>query len=83
MVLLKTGSPILADLISRHFHTVNDRMGGKAIKSIVDWLTRKAHHRNTSVICITQNVFDGAVQHHIISLKAHYLVLFKNPEDHV
>lgn len=56
-------------------------MGGKAIESIVDWFTRKAHRRNTSVIYITQNVFDWAAQHRTISLNVHYLVLFKNPRD--
>jgi hypothetical protein len=56
-------------------------MGGKAIESIVDWFTRKAHHRNTSVIYITQNLFDRAPQYRTISLNAHYLVLFKNPRD--
>lgn len=56
-------------------------IGGRAIESIVDWFTRKAHHRNTSVIYITQNVFDRAAQHRTISLNAHYLVLLKNPRD--
>ena len=37
-------------------------MGGKAIQSIVDWFTRKGYHRNTSVIYITQNIFDRAPQ---------------------
>lgn len=47
----------------------------------MDWFTRKAHHRNTSVIYITQNIFDRAPQNRTISLNAHYLVLFKNPCD--
>ena len=71
---------IVADLSTRHL-LIFDMMGGKAIESIVDWFTRKAHHRNTSVIYITQNLFDRAVQHRTISLNAHYLVLFKNPRD--
>ena len=40
----------------------------------MDWFTRKAHHRNTSVIYITQNIFDRAPQ----NLRT---VLFKNPCD--
>ena len=72
---------LVADLGTRHLLIFDDMMGGKAIESIVDWFTRKAHHRNTSVIYITQNLFDRAVQHRTISLNAHYLVLFKNPRD--
>lgn len=72
---------LVADLNTRHLLIFDDMMGGKAIESIVDWFTRKAHHRNTSVIYITQNVFDRAAQHRTISLNAHYLVLFKNPRD--
>jgi hypothetical protein len=45
----------------------------------VDWFMRKAHHPNSSVIYITQNLFDRAAQHRTISLNAYYLVLFKNP----
>ena len=37
---------------TRHLLIFDDMMG-KAIQSIVDWFTRKAHHRNTSVIYIT------------------------------
>ena len=72
---------LVADLSTRHLLIFDDMMGGKAIESIVDWFTRKAHHRNTSVIYITQNLFDRAAQHRTISLNAHYLVLFKNPRD--
>lgn len=54
---------LMADLNNRHLLIFDDMMGRKAIESIVDWFTRIAHHRNTSVIYITQNVFDRAVQH--------------------
>ncbi|XP_061184442.1 putative inhibitor of apoptosis [Saccostrea echinata] len=72
---------LVANLTIPHLLIFDDMMGGKAIESIVDWFTRKAHHRNTSVIYITQNLFDRAPQHRTISLNAHYLVLFKNPRD--
>lgn len=68
---------LVADINTRHLLSFDDMMGGRAIESIVDWFTRKVHHRNTSVIYITQNVFDRAAQHRTISLNAHYLVLFK------
>lgn len=54
---------LVADISTRHLLVFDEMMGGKAIESIVDWLTRKAHHRNTSVIYITQMVFDRANQH--------------------
>lgn len=72
---------LVADINTRHILIFDDMMGGRAIESIVFWFTRKAHHRNTSVIYITQNVFDRSAQHRTISLNADYLVLFKNPRD--
>lgn len=72
---------LVADIETRHLLIFDDMMGGRAIESIVDWFTRKAHHRNTGVIYITRNVFNRAAQHRTISLNAHYLVLFKNPRD--
>jgi len=43
--------------------------------------TRDSHHRNTSVIFITQNIFQESRFGRTINLNAHYLVLFKNPRD--
>jgi septin family protein len=59
---------LVADLSTRHLLIFDDMMGSKAIESIVDWFTRKAHHRNTSVIYITQNFFDRAAQHWTITI---------------
>ena len=43
--------------------------------------TRGSHHKNTSVIYITQNMFDKNRENRTISLNAHYMVLFKSPRD--
>ena len=43
--------------------------------------TRMSHHRNISVIFITQNMFPKNKYARTISLNAHYMVLFKNPRD--
>ena len=43
--------------------------------------TKISHHRNVSVLYVTQNVFDKNKFARTISLNAHYLVLFKNPRD--
>lgn len=68
------------DFSTRLLLIFDDMMDGKAIESIVDLFTHKAHHRNTSVIYITQNVFDRAAQHRTISLNAHYMAFFKKPQ---
>ena len=50
-------------------------------KRIVNLFTRGSHHRNLSVIYIVQNLFHQGKGSRSISLKSHYLVLFKNPRD--
>ena len=41
--------------------------------------TRYSHHRNISVIFVSQNIFFGGKYTKTINLNTHYLVLFKNP----
>jgi len=43
--------------------------------------TRISHHRNLSVLFLTQNLFYGSKQNRTISLNSHYLILFKNARD--
>ena len=43
--------------------------------------TKGSHHRNTSVIFISQNLFDKNKENRTITLNAHYIVLFKTPRD--
>jgi len=43
--------------------------------------TKVSHHRNTSIVYITQNLFQQNKVNRTISLNAHYMVLFKNPRD--
>jgi len=43
--------------------------------------TKLSHHRNMSVVYLTQNVFDKNKFARTTSLNAHYLILFKNPRD--
>ena len=49
--------------------------------SILDLFTKGSHHKNTSVILITQNIFSKGKHSRTISLNSHYLVIFKNPRD--
>ena len=45
--------------------------------------TKGSHHRNCSVIFITQNLFDKNKENRTITLNSHYMVLFKSPRDAV
>ena len=42
--------------------------------------TKGSHHRNLSVILLIQNLFVQGKTMRTISLNAHYMVIFKNPE---
>ena len=43
--------------------------------------TKGSHHKNTSIVYISQNLFHKGKENRNISLNTHYLVLFKNPRD--
>lgn len=49
--------------------------------SVSNIFTKVSHHRNVSVIYLSQNLFYKSKQNRTISLNAHYMVLFKNPRD--
>jgi len=48
---------------------------------VANMFTKVSHHRNVSVVYLTQNLFDINKYARTISLNAHYLVLFTNPRD--
>lgn len=50
-------------------------------KAVCELFTKGSHHKNISVILITQNVFHQGKYCRDISLNCKYLVLFKNPRD--
>ena len=43
--------------------------------------TKGLHHRNISLVIITQNVFQQGLSSRDISLNSKYVVVFKNPRD--
>jgi hypothetical protein len=49
--------------------------------AIVDFFTKNSHHKNLSVILISQNLFHQGREQRDISLNANYIVVFKNPRD--
>ena len=50
-------------------------------KDVSDLFTKGSHHTNISVLLLTQNLFHHGTNCGNISLKAKYLVLFKNVRD--
>lgn len=60
---------------------LDDLMTSAYTKSICDLFTKGSHHKNISVILITQNIFHQGKYCRDISLNCKYMVLFKNPRD--
>lgn len=48
---------------------------------VVKIFTQYRHHKNVSVMMLTQNVFHQGKYSRTISLNSNYMVLFKNPRD--
>jgi len=69
----------LQAVISRAY--VLDDLMSETNELVANTFTKLLHHRNVSVIHLTQNLFDKNKYAQTISLNAHYLVLFKNPRD--
>jgi hypothetical protein len=49
--------------------------------SIVDIFSKGSHHRNISIIFLTQNIFFQGKGSRDMSLNSHYIVFFKNPRE--
>lgn len=60
---------------------LDDLMSESSVKTVVDIFTKYSHHKNLSVIYLTQNLFHQGKGQRDISLNAHYIVVFKNPRD--
>jgi len=58
-----------------------DDLMAEADDSVANVFTKISHHRNVSVVFLTQNLYHKNKHMRTISLNAHYLVLFKNPRD--
>lgn len=50
-------------------------------EDVANLFTKTSHHRDISVILLTQNLFPKNRFARTISLNAHYYILFKNPRD--
>jgi hypothetical protein len=49
--------------------------------SVSNLFTKVSHHRNVSIMYLSQNLFYKSKQNRTMTLNAHYIVLFKNPRD--
>jgi hypothetical protein len=58
-----------------------DDLMNEANQNVCNLFTKLSHHRNVSVVFITQNLFHRNRHIRTMNLNSHYLVLFKNPRD--
>jgi hypothetical protein len=58
-----------------------DDLMKEAGDSVLDIFTKLSHHRNMSVIFLTQNLFFKSKQSRTMNINTQYIVLFKNPRD--
>lgn len=60
---------------------LDDMMTEAYTKNVCELFTKGSHHKNLSVILITQNIFHQGRYARDIALNSKYLVFFKNPRD--
>ena len=53
----------------------------EANNKLGNFYTKGAHHKNLSVVFITQNLYNSNRDQRTINLNAQYLIIFKNPRD--
>jgi GTPase SAR1 family protein len=60
---------------------LDDLMMDAYNNKICELFTKGSHHRNLSVILVTQNIFHQGARTRDISLNTKYFIVFKNPRD--
>ena len=60
---------------------IDDLIDSENLPLIKDLFVKGSHHRNISVIFVTQNLYLPDNDYRTASRNAHYMVLFKNPRD--
>ena len=56
-----------------HMHETDETIG--------KLFTKRSHHKNISVMLLTQNIFHQSKHSRTINLNTHYMVIFKNVRD--
>jgi hypothetical protein len=81
-VIFHEGLPDISQFDGQHkILLILDDLMSETNDSVEGIFTKVSHHRNVSVIYLTQNLFYKSKQTRTMSLNAHYIVLFKNPRD--
>jgi hypothetical protein len=75
------GLPDLSILDGKRVLIIIDDLMSETDDRVTKIFTKGAHHKNASVIYITQNIFNKGKENRNISLNTQYLVLFKNLRD--
>jgi len=78
------GLPELSDWVFDGLEStliILDDLMSETNQLVANMFTKISHHRNVSVVYLTQNVFDKNKYARTISLNANYLVLFKKRHD--
>ena len=73
------GIPDINELQSGSLLVLDDLMHESKDDRVSKIFTKHSHHRNISVLFLTQNLFHKSGR--TMTLNCHYLVLFKNPRD--
>lgn len=83
LVEFREGLPRSADFNDNRpkLVVVDDLMRESSNGAIVDLFTKGSHHKNLSVMFISQNLFHQGKGQRDISLNTNYIVVFKNPRD--
>ena len=68
------------DGVKRTLLIIDDLMH-ETNETVAKLFTRVSHHKNVSVVYLTQNLFNNNKHNRTISLNAHYMILFKNVRD--
>ena len=76
------GFPDVTRFDGRHrYLLIIDDLMNEVNQNVCNIFTKLSHHRNVSVIFVTQNLFHRNKHVRTMNLNTHYIVLFKNPRD--
>ena len=67
--------------VRRRTMLIIDDLMSETDSRVTDMFTRGSHHKNISVVYVTQNLYNKDKENRTISLNTHYLVLSKNSQD--
>ena len=77
------GLPDVEDMLddSKRTIIVIEDLMSETNRSVSKLFTKRSHHRNVSMIYVSQNLYSKNKENRTISLNTHYLVLFKNSRE--